>query len=112
MIHPTWIHKYRESLPPVWVAFYDLWDWSVDELERPQRGVGGGPLGAQVVDPMEREKETAIVTEIVERHCDLALLQDQRDCYMSKEHGWRASLLEFSPKPGMGRWSGPPGEQH
>lgn len=58
---PLWMKKHL-YLPSAVVGFYELWD-SHGESGKPHRETG--PLASQVlIDPAERERDTALVTEI------------------------------------------------
>jgi hypothetical protein len=65
---PDWIKKHLE-LPSVVVGCYDLWDSHQappGSPARPRRETG--PLSSHIlVDPTEREKDTALAHEINER---------------------------------------------
>ncbi|KAI7879688.1 hypothetical protein K492DRAFT_216972 [Lichtheimia hyalospora FSU 10163] len=64
---PLWVKKQLET-PSVVVGFYDLWDWGNEHggASRPKRETG--PLASHIlIDPTEREKDTALAQEINDR---------------------------------------------
>ncbi|KAL1915276.1 uncharacterized protein VTP21DRAFT_7552 [Calcarisporiella thermophila] len=65
---PLWIRKHRDQVPSIMIAFYDLWDWSMEknpsELQKLEPTVQG-PLG--LADPIEREKDAELAAEISEK---------------------------------------------
>ncbi|KAF8971298.1 hypothetical protein BGZ46_010312 [Entomortierella lignicola] len=70
LITPLWIRRHREQIPSVFIAIVNLWDResiSGDEKNKiAQRGFSEkGPLG--VIDPMEREHDTILAQELLER---------------------------------------------
>lgn len=72
-----WVKKQLET-PSVVVGFYDLWDWGNEHggASRPKRETG--PLASHIlIDPTEREKDTALAQEI----------NDRRYCYWLRKKG-------------------------
>ncbi|ORZ16695.1 Gryzun, putative trafficking through golgi-domain-containing protein [Lobosporangium transversale] len=69
LISPLWIRRHRDQIPSVFVAVVDLWDREsiVDFSEGNHQRVFSdkGPLG--VVDPLEREHDTVLAQELLER---------------------------------------------
>ncbi|CAO3569646.1 unnamed protein product [Mortierella alpina] len=67
LITPHWIKRHREQIPSVFIAVVDLWDRdSAVSTGSSQRGFSDkGPLG--VVDPLEREHDTVLAQELLER---------------------------------------------
>ncbi|CAO3595427.1 unnamed protein product [Absidia cylindrospora] len=62
-----WIKKHLE-LPSVVVGCYDLWDWSQELGSPPRPKRETGPLASHLlINPTEREKDTALAHEINER---------------------------------------------
>lgn len=67
LMTPQWIKKHLE-LPSVVVGCYDLWDWSREPGSPPRPKRETGPLASHLlIDPTEREKDTALAHEINER---------------------------------------------
>ncbi|KAF9980703.1 hypothetical protein BGZ75_008056 [Mortierella antarctica] len=67
LITPHWVKRHREQIPSVFIAVVDLWDRdSAVSSGNSQRGFSDkGPLG--VVDPLEREHDTILAQELLER---------------------------------------------
>ncbi|KAF9953552.1 hypothetical protein BGZ72_005333 [Mortierella alpina] len=67
LITPHWIKRHREQIPSVFIAVVDLWDRDTAVSSgSSQRGFSDkGPLG--VVDPLEREHDTILAQELLER---------------------------------------------
>ncbi|KAG0281850.1 hypothetical protein BGZ95_008992 [Linnemannia exigua] len=68
LITPLWIRRHREQIPSVFIAVVDLWDREsiAGNADKGQRGFSDkGPLG--VVDPMERDHDTTLAQELLER---------------------------------------------
>lgn len=70
LVTPLWIKRHREQIPSVFIAVVDLWDR--ESLKGNGTDNSGqrmfsdkGPLG--VVDPMEREHDTTLAQELLER---------------------------------------------
>ncbi|KAF9435239.1 hypothetical protein BGZ76_006654 [Entomortierella beljakovae] len=70
LITPYWVRRHREQIPSVFVAVVDLWDRESivndGSSSLAQRAYSDkGPLG--VVDPVEREHDTILAQELLER---------------------------------------------
>ncbi|KAG0246951.1 hypothetical protein BGX31_003438 [Mortierella sp. GBA43] len=68
LVTPLWIKRHREKITSVFIAVVDLWDReSLNGTDdNGQRTFSDkGPLG--IVDPMERERDTALAQELLER---------------------------------------------
>lgn len=68
LITPLWIRRHREQIPSVFIAVVDLWDREsiIGNTDKGQRGFSDkGPLG--VVDPMERDHDTTLAQDLLER---------------------------------------------
>ncbi|KAF8946811.1 hypothetical protein BGZ47_011325 [Haplosporangium gracile] len=68
LITPLWVRRHREQIPSVFIAVVGLWDREsiVGNADNGQRGFSDkGPLG--VVDPMERDHDTALAQDLLER---------------------------------------------
>jgi hypothetical protein len=70
LMTPLWIKRHRKQIPSVFIAVVNLWDR--ESVKDSGIGSNGqrtfsdkGPLG--VVDPMERENDTVLAQELLER---------------------------------------------
>lgn len=108
-----WVKKQLET-PSVVVGFYDLWDWGNEHggASRPKRETG--PLASHIlIDPTEREKDTALAQEINDRrYC--YWLRKKRSCYLCdlrkyfQDKGIRfaATIILKRQHTGKYRWIG------
>lgn len=70
LVTPLWIKRHREQIPSVFIAVVDLWDresliGNGTDSSGQRLFSDKGPLG--VVDPMERENDTILAQELLER---------------------------------------------
>ncbi|KAF9585264.1 hypothetical protein BGW38_003138 [Lunasporangiospora selenospora] len=70
LISPLWVRRHRQQIPSVFIAVVDLWDQSTSsgnqaDASGQKQPSDKGPL--VVIDPMEREHDTFLAQELLER---------------------------------------------